>query len=207
MIIADSDLFVQLGPLDLPTELQDNADKVWGSIGRSNGIAETDISPHFSSWTGKALGDFCEFCIETYRNNFGDLEVTHRSRLTGGNSRASISDMTLFYLWVEREGVAFFDTNRVLGGVYIDHNISMTECANTSFCSEFGRKSLHFNEGKILIRPDSHEDVIPAILHLQGRYKLISSAVEEGRRIPVAVWSAYIQAGRLARKVASALGR
>lgn len=205
VIIADSDLLIQLGPRDLPQELLDNSNKVTGSIGKSNGLEETDISPHFSFWTGQQLIDFCDFIIEFYKNRFDCLQNVHRIRMDAGNARASISDMTLFYLWVKGERVPFFDTNCVLTGTYIDHNISMTECRNAKFAAQFGRKAINMRGGRLALRTVDGQHIIPAILHLQGRYKIVAGDLEAKRNLAVSVKSAYIMAGRLARGVFSAV--
>lgn len=205
VIIADSDLFINLEPSELPEELMDNGGRVTGSIGILNGVAETDISPHFSFWTGQQLTDFCDFIIEYYKSKFDRVQAVYRTRVQAGNTRASISDMTLFYLWVTDEGIPFFDTNRVLSGTHVDHNVSMIECQNAVFERQFGRKAIFRKGSKLALKTSEGQQVTPAILHLQGRYKIIASDLETRHTFAVAARSAYIMAGRTARGVIAAL--
>lgn len=198
-IIADSDLLVRAGPHDLPAELT-GTDALAGSIGTTAGVAETDISPHFSIWSYDQLAAFCAFVGGVYARQPDRLVAIHAARIAAGNRRAAISDMTLLHLWVSEQRVPFVDSNRVFGDLYLDHNITMADCANARFARAFGRKALAFANGGVTLRTTGGAKVRPAILHFVGRSKSYAAAVETGDAAAVAARSLYITAGRQARR-------
>lgn len=200
--MADSDLFVQCGPDSIPAALTADAQGFVGSIGVTGGVAELDISPHFSFWTRALLDDFCDFLIEQYRTGLERLKAIYAQRCAVTN-RASISDMTLLYLWVQDRGIAFVNSNQLMAGQYIDHNISSADCANASFATSLGRKSLFLSADGVRLRTTGGASVDPLILHLQGRYKLAAVPLLTRNRMKLWQGSAYIAAGRMARQAMS----
>lgn len=203
-IMADSDLFVQCAPEDIPAELIADRQGFVGSIGVNAGVPEEDISPHFSFWTRALLDDFCDFLIEQYRTGLDRLKAIY-ARRSAVTDRASISDMTLLYLWVQDRGIAFVNSNQVLAGQYIDHNVSSPDCANAGFETSFGRKRLLLSADGIRMRTKDGASVNPLILHLQGRYKLAAEPLLNRNQLKLWQGSAYIAAGRIARRAISRL--
>lgn len=203
-IMADSDLFVQCGPDSIPAALTADRQGFVGSIGVASGVHEEDISPHFSFWTRALLDDFCDFLIEQYRTGLDRLKTIYAQRCAV-TSRASISDMTLLYLWVQDREIAFVNSNQLLAGQYIDHNVSSADCANASFATSFGRKSLFLTADGVSLRTIGGARVEPLILHLQGRYKLAAVPLLTRNRLKLWQGSAYIAAGRMARQAMSRL--
>ncbi|MDM7957514.1 hypothetical protein [Blastomonas sp.] len=203
-IMADSDLFIQCAPESIPAELTANPDGFVGSIGIADGVSEEDISPHFSFWTRALLDDFCDFMIEQYVGNVERLReiYTHRCQKT---SRASVSDMTLLYLWVQDRKIAFTNSNQLFGARYIDHNVSSTDCANARFETSFGRKKMLLGADGVRLRTIDGKTVEPLALHLQGRYKLAAMPLLTGNRVKLWQGSAYIAGGRIARQAMSRL--
>ena len=203
-IMADSDLFIQCAPESIPAELTANPDGFVGSIGIADGVSEEDISPHFSFWTRPLLDDFCNFLVEQYLGHGERLRAiyAHRCQKT---SRASVSDMTLLYLWVHDRKIAFTNSNQVFGGRYIDHNVSSTDCTNVRFATSFGRKKLLLRPEGVRLRTSEGASVEPLALHLQGRYKLAAVPLLTGNKVKLWQGSAYIAAGRIARQAMSRL--
>lgn len=200
VIMADSDLIVQTAPGELPPAVLDFGGGVVGSVGVTGGLAETDISPHFSFWTGRALAAFCDYLIDVYERSFGRLQAIHEARGRTAK-RVAISDMTLLRLWIEDSGTPFLDANRVFDGVHIDHNVSVTECANARFRSTWGRKALKRTRAGLGFETQDGAPVAAAVLHLQGRYKLVAEPLVADRQLRVQQVSAYIAAGRFARSL------
>lgn len=200
VIMADSDLIVQAGPRALPAEVMDFGRGMVGSVGVTAGTAETDISPHFSFWTGRLLGDFCDYLVHVYERQFDRLQAIHDARARNA-ARVAISDMTLLHLWTGDSGTPFLNANRVFGAVHIDHNVSMVDCANARFRSRWGRKALTHTQAGIGLTTSEGVPVRAAVLHLQGRYKLVATPLLAGSSLGVQRVSAYIAAGRFVRSL------
>lgn len=201
-IMVDSDLFIQCRPDNIPTELTADPNGFVGSIGVAGGLHEEDISPHFSFWTKPLLDDFCDFLVEQYQSKVERLRTIYAQRCQQ-TRRASVSDMTLLYLWVQDRKIAFTNSNQVLGGRYIDHNVSSTACANALFTTSLGRKQLLMQPDGIRLRTVNGTSVEPLILHLQGRYKLAALPLLTGSSIKLWQRSVYIAGGRIARQAIS----
>jgi len=194
-VIADSDLLLLGSPAELPAAWRDS-DAVVGSIGVTAGVAETDISPHFSCWTPALLGAFCDFVVRTYRDDIDQLRSIHAARIAARQPLVSISDMTLLALWVAADAVPFIDSNRVIDGRYLDHNIGMAACAGTVFDHRLGRKSLSFDGGSIALRTTAGAVVRPLLLHFVGRNKRAMAAVEARSRSRLAAHTLTLAAAR-----------
>ncbi len=199
-VIADSDLLLLGRPAAIPSAWRDSGALV-GSIGVTAGVAETDISPHFSFWTPELLGAFCAFAVRTYRDNIEQLRSVHAARTAARQPLVSISDMTLLALWVAADGVPFVDSNRVIDGHYLDHNIGMAACADAVFDHRFGRKSLSFDGGSIALRTAAGAVVRPLLLHFVGRNKRAMAAVEARSRSRLAAHTLTLAAARSVRSL------
>ncbi|PZN92994.1 MAG: hypothetical protein DCF31_14160 [Alphaproteobacteria bacterium] len=205
-IISDSDIYVQSGPGALPASVMDlTADGERGgvaaSIGMLDGVAEYDASPHFSFWTGQRLRQFCDYLVTSYTERHDQLRVIHDRKLASGAPYASVSDMTLIRLWSDEAGVPLINTNRVEDDRYLDHNISTPDTANSMFRSSLGRKTIQVRSDGIYYVTAEGRPLRPATLHLQGRYKVIARALEKRSTAGVLAGSAYIAAGRFARRL------
>ncbi len=202
VIMADSDLIVGAGFDRLPRAVRDFDHGLVGSIGLTDGMAETDISPHFSVWTGRLLREFCAFLIDIYRDGQDRLDAIHAARAAVA-ARVAISDMTLLYLWVGDAGIPLLDSNQVSDGIHIDHNISLTQSADRRFRSAFGRKAIRRSRGRLVFLTDDGQEVDAAVVHLQGSYKLGAPALSQGDMLRFRAISAYIATGRLVRRLSA----
>lgn len=176
IIISDSDQILFGSPQELPPQMR-CTDTLVGSIGVSKGVKERDISPHFSSWSKGHLKRFTEFLIAKYENKSYELEDIYKLRKQK-NTIAAISDMTLFYLYVKEDGCQFYDTNAVIDGRYIDHNISMADANNCSFRLDCGHKKLISVSSGILLETDMELPVRPLSLHFQGKAKIAAKHIK-----------------------------
>ncbi|MEY4505571.1 MAG: hypothetical protein RL297_149 [Pseudomonadota bacterium] len=198
-IIADSDLLLNAGPADLPTIFMDQTNVLVGSIGRSSGTLESDISPHFSFWTPTLLRQFVDYLIHAYESQDSRLEHIYRKRQDAGNKRAAISDMTLLHLFMQDESIAFIDSNQVVEGLLIDHNFCMTECANATFKMNFGFKAFHRERQILRFTTTTDESVRPVAIHLQGRAKIASQPLLQGNDLSARMRLGSLSAARIAR--------
>jgi hypothetical protein len=178
-IIADSDLLINGNPSNIPAIFHDTSNSIVGSIGQYNGIRETDISPHFSFWTPKLLKEFTEFIIFYYEHKFENLLNLHDSRLSSGNKRASISDMTLLNLFITETSVNFINSNLIINETYVDHNFAMPECVNASFKMQYGFKRFKRINNRLGLTTNG-SDIIPLVLHLQGKAKIAARSINQG---------------------------
>jgi len=197
-IICDSDLVVQCGPEELPEEIREFTTGLVGSVGITGGVLEKDISPHFSIWSTELLQDFCDFLIHAYEMQGERLQSLYSDRRKT-NPRASISDMTLLQLWVQQRSVPFLNSNQIFGDLHVDHNISLRECVGRQFRTFLGRKSLRLAKGKVGLIDIDGRPIRAALLHLQGRYKLVAEALYRRQRFKLIAGSAYIALGRRVR--------
>jgi len=203
-VLADSDLVVQTPFDQLPNEIRD-FDGLAASRGAAAGVSEQGINGGFSIWSGRLLHDFCAFLVATYAEGVDHLAAIYAAECAI-NPRASISDMKLLYLWQQRERIPFLDTNRLFAATdgsqhYIDHNFFMPEALDVAFVTTLGRKSIRFTPQGMRLQTRDGRPVIPASLHLGGRYKIMAADLEHRRRGTIAAKSAYILAGRTARRL------
>jgi hypothetical protein len=180
-VIADSDLLLNARPEEIPALLIEQGEALVASIGRTNGIPEGDVSPHFSFWTPSLVQRFVDYIIQVYETQASRLELIYRSRCESGNKRAAISDMTLLRMFIQDQSIPFLDSNQVVDGMVIDHNFGMVECKNATFKMSCGFKAFHRNNQRIYITNINGEHVQPIVLHLQGRAKVASNALLNGR--------------------------
>lgn len=202
-VLADSDLVICQPFAKLPAEVRDFGGLV-GSLGATDDVLEDGINGGFSVWSGRLLHEFCEYLATSYEARIDRLVTIHSAKVGGGNVRASISDMTLLYCWVQDAGIPFLNTNRLLRNerghaLYIDHNFSMPEGVGVRFAMSIGRKSVHWQNGQLQLRTNEGEPVIAASLHLCGRYKIMASDLESHNQIGLAAKSAYVLGGRIGR--------
>ena len=202
-VMADSDVVLLAPAAAFPEAIRSAS--LAGSIGVTGGIAETDISPHFSVWSRDAMADFCDFMVSSYASGADDLASLHAARLAAHEAHVSISDMTLMARWIARDRRPFSDTNHVADGHYIDHNITMAGCANAVFRMAFDRKALVLGDaaqgGGVVLTTREGATVRPLILHLVGRTKLLARAIEQRRRGALAARSLALAAGRRVRRL------
>ena len=203
-VLTDSDLVIQTPFAGLPEEIRDFPGVV-ASIGATAGVLERDINSGFSIWTGRQLRDFCDYAIARYEAGVDDFAAYRAAQIAGGNARASISEMTVSYHWIEESGTPFLNTNRVIDGCYVDHNFLMSECLGTRFAMTLGRKAVRFTKTGIMLATDAGVPVRPASLHLGGRYKIMARDLEAGSQIGLAARSLFILAGRAGRRVLGAM--
>jgi hypothetical protein len=114
------------------------------------------------------LDDFLEYLIGAYDKNFDRLEANYELRQAKSVQRPSISDMTLLYLWTKDRSIPFLNSNRVFDAIYLDHNISMTECVNHRFRSELGRKCICIKDGACIWLDERETWFAPVLLHLKA---------------------------------------
>jgi hypothetical protein len=202
---ADSDLVVQTPFQRLPAELRD-ADALVASIGVTGDVPEEDINGGFSIWTGRRLREFCDYAVARYERGVDDLADARARGIAAGNPRASISDMTLLHRWVREAGVPFVDSNRVIGGQYVDHNLSMVSCQGSRFRAAFGRKALRFARDGVWLSTVEGLPVRPNTLHLVGRYKILAGNVERRDQGRLALKSLYLLGGRTGRRLLRIMG-
>jgi hypothetical protein len=199
-VIADSDLLVNAGPAEIPAEFLDRPEALVGSIGRTGGVPEGDVSPHFSFWTPRLIRQFADYLIHIYESGDDRLERTYRDRQAAGNKRAAISDMTLFRMFTQDESVAFIDSNQVVNGTLIDHNFGMAECANATFRMAYGFKAFRREGQHLSFTTTAGERVRPVVIHLQGRAKIASQALLQAHDLSARVRLGSLSAARVARK-------
>lgn len=202
-VLADSDLVIGLPFAALPAEVREFSGLV-GSIGATANVLEDGINGGFSIWTGQLLRQFCDYMVARYEGGTERLAALHAAKVAGGNPRASISDMTLLYGWVQETGIPFLNTNRLLRGdhgeaIYIDHNFFMPEALGVCFAMALGRKSVNWHDGQLTLRTLDGETVLAASLHLGGRYKIMAEDLEQHSQWRLAAKSAYILGGRNGR--------
>ena len=209
-VLADSDLVVQTRFADLPAALTD-FDGLVASVGVEHGQPETGIVGGFSLWSGRLLHDFCAFMVAEYAGGTDRLAALYAAG-RAQNPLASVSDMLLLYLWQRDCNVPFLDSNRLFADAsgrqhYIDHNIFMADAHGARFAMSLGHKALRFETVGVRLRTVGGEPVIPAVLHLVGRGKLLAADIAARRPLGVAATSAYILAGRRARRAIAAVRR
>jgi hypothetical protein len=209
-IVADSDLVIGQSFTALPSEVRDFGGLL-GSIGTSSGVLEDGISGGFSIWTGRQLCDFCDYMVTSYESGVDRLAALHAGKVSMGNARASISDMTLLYLWVQAANIPFFNTNRLLRdgqgrSLYIDHNFLMPEALDARFSMTLGRKSVRWHNRELQLRTAEGETVRAASLHLCGRYKIMARDLERRNQCGLALKSIYILGGRTGRALLARAG-
>jgi hypothetical protein len=202
---ADSDLMVQTAFADLPAELR-AGEALVASIGATDDVLEQQINAGYSVWTGRQLHDFCDFLIAQYKTGAADLAAMRARLITAGNPRTAISDMVLLHLWVSKSGVPFVNSNRIVGGQYIDHTFFMPGCLHGRFRMTLGRKALEFRRDGFWLHTTEGVPVKPVSLHLVGRYKMMAEAIEKGSQIEMAAKSLYILGGRTGRSLMGRLG-
>ena len=200
-IIADSDLIITAKKNQIPIALLDSGDSLIASIGVKNNMPEQDASPHFSFWNKKLLCQFIDFLIHTYEFNLESLQSEFNHRKNCGNSRASISDMTLLHMFIKECGIKFINSNTIIEQKYIDHNISMQEAGSSKFNMLFGFKRLKRLDGKIILTKSNGEQITPLALHLQGRAKIVAKDILSGNDISIATKFAAISIAKYARKI------
>lgn len=198
-IIADSDLLVNLALNDVPALFTDQSDGLVGSIGRTGGALESDISPHFSFWTPALIRRFVEYLIHVYECQDTRLECIYRERLDSGNKRAAISDMTLLRMFTQDESITFIDSNQVVDGMLIDHNFCMAECANATFKMGLGFKAFRRERQGLSFITTTGESIRPVVIHLQGRAKIASQPLLQGHDLTARVRLGSLSAARIAR--------
>lgn len=198
-IISDSDLLVNARPADIPGMFMDQANALVGSVGRTGGVPEGDISPHFSFWTPALIRRFVDYLIHMYESQDGRLERTFRERQEAGNKRAAISDMTLLRMFTLDESIAFVDSNQVVDGMLIDHNFCMAECANATFKMGFGFKAFRREQQRLRLTATTGESVHPLVIHLQGRAKIASQPLLQGHDLTARMRLGSLSAARIAR--------
>jgi hypothetical protein len=198
-IISDSDLLVNARPADIPSMLMDDANALVGSVGRTDGVTEDDISPHFSFWTPALIRRFVDYLIHIYESQDGRLERIFRERQEAGNKRAAISDMTLLRMFTLDDSIQFVDSNQILDDMVVDHNFCMAECANASFKMSFGFKAFRREQERLYVTSATGQRVQPVVIHLQGRAKIASASLQLGDDRTARVRLAAIAAGRIAR--------
>ena len=195
---AESDLIIQTPFSDVTPELRD-ATAVVGSIGCNDDVMERSINCGFSIWTGRQLKAFCEYAVARYESGIEQLACMHARNIAAGQMRASVSDMTLLYQWVQETGEPFVNSNRVINSQYVDHNISVGSCVGTRFCMAFGRKALRFTRDGIWLATREGVPIRPISLHLGGRYKIMAGDVERHAQLRLALKSLYVHGGRTVR--------
>jgi hypothetical protein len=209
-VLADSDLFIGQPFATLPAEVRD-FDGLTGSIGATGDVLEDGINRGLSVWTWRLVRQFCDYMVAVYETKTDKLASLHAAKLAMGNARASISDMTLLYGWVQEVGIPFLNTNRLLRdsarrAFYIDHNFFMPEGLGLRFAMTLGRKSVHWRDGQMHLRTRDGEPVIAGSIHLGGRYKIVAEDLERHDQLGLALRSAYILGGRTGRSLLSRAG-
>lgn len=210
-VLADSDLVVCSPWQDLAGELRD-AHGLVGSIGATGDILEDGINGGFSVWTGRMLRDFCDAMVAEYAGGADRLAAIHVAKVAAGHARASISDMTLLYMWVQENTVPFLNSNRLFwtddgSAQYIDHNFFMPEALGVKFAMAWGRKALHQDaQGRLMLHTREGMPVRVGSLHLGGRYKILSEAIYFRRSAELMAKSAFIWGGRTTRTALRKVG-
>lgn len=198
IIISDTDQIILSPPQSLPS-IYFEPDLIVGSRGKSKGIPEFDISPHFSKWPVKALHRFTDFIIYTYSENSEILEEEYKRR-KAIHGRAAVSDMTLFNMFIMEEKPPFCDSNSLLFSSYVDHNFSMDESSDGTFCKELGFKAFRKDRsGQIVLVTASDRFIRPISIHFQGRAKVAAKAFSEGRMVEARMRLAMITTARRLR--------
>src|SRR5262249_32436194 len=156
---ADSDVLIYSSMADIAKALDDcEAAISWGR------------SAHASFWTAKALSEFSDFIVSTYRRKdglrFRELAAFHnafvRERRPGG-----VSDMTLINLFFRDRRCV--DLTQTISGGTFDHNINMSDNRNIEFEMFRGIKRLTWRNSIPYGRPlNGAADVRFHALHCQG---------------------------------------
>jgi hypothetical protein len=200
-IISDSDLYFNTDVSKIPEQFMEFNNGLVGSVGVANGLAETDIAPHFSIWTMELLAQFVEYLIYCYEERTQVLESIYSQRISQKGQRVAISDMTILHDWIIAQKVPFLNSNQVVDGLYFDHNISLCECLNSEFRGIFGRKRIIFNDNGFSLLDVHDREVCPIFLHLQGRYKITSKPLYSRNKYIFYLLSLYIYSGRAVRSL------
>lgn len=178
VIIADTDQLILSPPRNLP-EIYFAPEAVVGSRGTTGGLAEADISPHFSKWPTRILRQFTEYLIQIYTDAPETLAQEYQKR-RNGKGRAAVSDMTLFNMFIVAEKIPFYDSNSLQFTHYVDHNLSMSDTKDGCFQLEFGFKALRKDRSdNINLVAVSGEIIRPCTLHLQGRAKIAATSISK----------------------------
>ena len=180
LIMMDSDVLISANFLDF-SFLEDLIGEQFfiGSVGVNNGILEDQISPHFTVWNKSRIYDFCEYLDNYYsEKNTERLELDRRHHVAG---QINVSDMTLLARWVLDRDLIIQNTNQIIDGKHLDHNISLSECEGNRFQMEFSQKKIrHHNH--IELSTESGESVRPVTLHFPGRYKKLIRSTQSRSR-------------------------
>lgn len=128
-------------------------------------------SGHCAYWRRADLEEFCEFTLETYRDNLAKLEEKwtyhQKHNLPGG-----VCDMTLLYLFHERKNLG--NLNEVHRGSFFDHNI---EVSRNAYENEYERglnriKKVTWKDGKLYAyNHKMNKNILVNSLHFSGNAK------------------------------------
>lgn len=182
-LVLDSDVLLYADPAELDAWLGDAAAGLATPEGQPPFGWES--SGHSAFWTADALADCCAYCVRAYADpaERARLEAKwqhHRDTGTPGG----ICDMTLFYLWAERQPPgAVRNVTAAAGGAVFDHNAGMTL---GSVPGEYplgpdGLKPVAWRDGRPHVTPTAGGDAVRFFtLHLQGPGKGAIPALYRG---------------------------
>jgi hypothetical protein len=149
---------------------------VVGSVGFGPDGLENQVSPHFTVWTRALALDFCDFVVATYEGGIDTLIARIVAETGVSVERINVSDMVLLQGWVTARRLRLFNTNRVINGMYIDHNISQNLIPDGRFSAFLGTKMWRKTSNGIGLALGG-TPVEPISLHFPGRYKKLIAAV------------------------------
>jgi hypothetical protein len=146
------------------------------------GNSEGQVSPHCTIWNKSLLFDFLDFVMNTYKKNaeddfLGEYYQSQQAKL----GQTTVSDMNLIYFWIKENDIPFINSNSAKFEFGIDHNISVTRCADDEFKAFADRKLLKIRGDKITCFLKSGREMDMALLHFQGEYKAILKRFYLGR--------------------------
>ena len=125
-----------------------------------------------------ALAAFCGFLLNIYANpeTLGVLERQF-AQMKEANPFAGICDMTLFAMFLDREGIRAGETYHVIDGAILDHNINFAE----PFTVMDGRKEIIWREGRPYGRlAETGELIRFSAIHFQGAAKRLIPQYQTG---------------------------
>lgn len=131
------------------------------------------VSTGSSYWTARAMSDFCEFCIDFYKNRLDILkekwDYTQKNHLLGG-----VCEMSLLYLWTLEYTGKILNTTRMFDGVIMDGGIASAtnyDYNEFEFNKILGIKKVRFKKQIPYLRDKDGNDIQTLVLHFGGVVK------------------------------------
>lgn len=166
-------------------------------------------SPHCSYWTLSAIREFLDFVSYEYSDGIAELKEKWKYHQSN-HIQGGICDMTLLYLWSQRQIHDIYNTTKVIHQSVFDHFLSISEGYSTGtfkmrpFCE---MKVLKFVEDIPYFKSQNGEWIRALTIHAQGKSKMYIKLLYDKKSSSVQYSLAKLSTygNRLLRKVKTKL--